>query len=506
MDGPSSDSSKNTSIPREASEQEIRVPSVTPLSTHSGMMSGARWAALLQALGQAISWLSTIVVVRFVSPTDYGLFAMLESPLELLLLVALLGMDVALVRVRNIAPPAESAAFGLLLLIGGLMFCLFFFGAQAIAGYYSQSELLLAAQVLSPIFLITPFRVIPNAILDRTFQFKTRAQLELVAKVVAAACTLTLAYSGAGYWSLIVGVLTDRILYAALIAIKHPWIIKPSLHLIHARQLISFGSISAISFGIQLFTSKGAGIIAAPILGTAAMGIYAFATQFALLPLSKSMPILNRMLIPAFAHLANDLPAAAQRIAQAINIALVILAPIMIGLAMLAEPFVAVVFGPDWVIAAVPLAIYSAIMPLRLISIFMRLAITSLGPPKMLLASVLPPTLVVLPLTYWIAPSGATALVLLWCAAEPISLLVSLRLCQMVLPLSGRLLADSLVPPLVGVACLAAAVWGILLTVPGEPAAIRLLIGSVVGATAYLGAMALFFRKSLLTTYSILRG
>mgnify|MGYP003599526805 FL=1 len=236
------------------------------------------------------------------------------------------------------------------------------------------------------------------------------------------------------------------------------------------------------------------------------MGTYAFATQFALLPLSKSMPILNRMLIPAFAHLANDLPAAAQRIAQAINIALVILAPIMIGLAMLAEPFVAVVFGPDWVIAAVPLAIYSAIMPLRLISIFMRLAITSLGPPKMLLASVLPPTLVVLPLTYWIAPSGATALVLLWCAAEPISLLVSLRLCQMVLPLSGRLLADSLVPPLVGVSCLAAAVWGILLTVPGEPAAIRLLIGSVVGATAYLGAMALFFRKSLLTTYSILRG
>ena len=115
MDGPSSDSSKNTSLPREASEQEIRAPSVTPLSTHSGMMSGARWAALLQALGQAISWLSTIVVVRFVSPTDYGLFAMLESPLELLLLVALLGMDVALVRVRNIAPPAESAAFGLLL-------------------------------------------------------------------------------------------------------------------------------------------------------------------------------------------------------------------------------------------------------------------------------------------------------------------------------------------------------------------------------------------------------
>ena len=66
------------------------------------VLSGARWAAILRLAGQAISWLSTIVVVRFISPEDYGLNAMLEAPLELLTLLSTFGLDLALVRSKNI--------------------------------------------------------------------------------------------------------------------------------------------------------------------------------------------------------------------------------------------------------------------------------------------------------------------------------------------------------------------------------------------------------------------
>ena len=62
------------------------------------VLSGARWAVILRLFGQAISWLSTIIVVRFISPEDYGLNAMLEAPLELLALLSTFGLDLALVR------------------------------------------------------------------------------------------------------------------------------------------------------------------------------------------------------------------------------------------------------------------------------------------------------------------------------------------------------------------------------------------------------------------------
>ena len=46
------------------------------------VLAGVRWIAVLRTAAQILSWVSTLVVVRWISPGDYGLNAMLEAPLE----------------------------------------------------------------------------------------------------------------------------------------------------------------------------------------------------------------------------------------------------------------------------------------------------------------------------------------------------------------------------------------------------------------------------------------
>ena len=41
-------------------------------------MSAFRWVAALRFLGQMISWLSTIFVIRFLAPEDYGVISLAE--------------------------------------------------------------------------------------------------------------------------------------------------------------------------------------------------------------------------------------------------------------------------------------------------------------------------------------------------------------------------------------------------------------------------------------------
>src|SRR5690349_18431713 len=142
------------------------------------VLSGARWATVLRFAGQAISWLSTIIVVRYISPEDYGLNAMLEAPLELLGLLCTFGLDLALVRARHIEDHELRSVFGWLLLINGLLFLAYFFGAGLIASYFHEPRLETLAKVLAFVFLLTPFRVIPNALLDRNLKFKLRASAE----------------------------------------------------------------------------------------------------------------------------------------------------------------------------------------------------------------------------------------------------------------------------------------------------------------------------------------
>ena len=68
--------------------------------------------------------------------------------------------------------------FGWLLVINGLLFLAYFFGGSLIAAYFNEPGLEQLARALAFIFLLIPFRVIPNAILDRHLNFKFKSLIE----------------------------------------------------------------------------------------------------------------------------------------------------------------------------------------------------------------------------------------------------------------------------------------------------------------------------------------
>ncbi|MEO7320595.1 MAG: oligosaccharide flippase family protein, partial [Nitrosospira sp.] len=236
------------------------------------VLSGARWAAILRLVGQAISWLSTIVVVRFISPEDYGLNAMLEAPLELMMLLSAFGLDLALVRSKNIEQDELRSVFGWLLLINGLLFLAYFFGGALIAIYFDEPRLELLAKVLAFVFLLAPFRVIPNALLDRNLKFKLRAFAEFIASTSAAIATLVLAILGAGVWALVAGMLISRVLLAIILMIMQPWIIAPSLSFSAVRKMMAFGGVMTFGVVLILLSDKLAILVAGPVLGAEMLG------------------------------------------------------------------------------------------------------------------------------------------------------------------------------------------------------------------------------------------
>ena len=121
--------------------------------------------------------------------------------------------------------------------------------------------------MLAVVFLLAPFRVVPNALLDRSLKFKLRAFAEFVAGVSAAIATLVLAVLGAGVWALVAGLLLNRALLAVILMILQPWIMKPSLSFSAVRPMMIFGSILSLSGAVVLITDKLATLIGGPILG-----------------------------------------------------------------------------------------------------------------------------------------------------------------------------------------------------------------------------------------------
>jgi O-antigen/teichoic acid export membrane protein len=85
-------------------------------------MSAFRWVAALRFVGQMVSWLSTIFVIRFLAPEDYGVLSLAEVFRTFLVLFSTVGLSQGLMKVESLTGPLIQKTLGLLVVINTMLF------------------------------------------------------------------------------------------------------------------------------------------------------------------------------------------------------------------------------------------------------------------------------------------------------------------------------------------------------------------------------------------------
>lgn len=346
------------------------------------LLSGAKWSVALRLATQAYSWIITLVMVRLLAPQDYGLNAMLEAPIEILGLLGTLGVDAAMIRFGIRDPRRLASAFAFLLIVNSLLFVALFVGAPLIAAYFNAPQLEALIRVAAVVFVLAPFRIVPNALLDMDLDFKLKAQVELKATVAASLAGLGLALAGAGVWALVAVVVVGAVLKAALLAWYRPWFVRPSLDWPLSRPLITYGLTIITGAMLTVLAGKSVSALGGPRLGAEALGLYAVASLFSYIPINKTMPIMQQTLFPAYARLAADPALTRKYILNALELCFITIVPAGIGMAVVADTLVATFFGERWIQVAAPLAILSALTPLRLLHLMFQSPLNASGRAK----------------------------------------------------------------------------------------------------------------------------
>ncbi len=89
---------------------------VATVDLKNQVISGLRWSAGVRLLSQFFTWAVTLIVVRLLTPADYGLLAMAMVFVGFLYRLAELGLGSAVVQRTEIDTPLLRKAFGLILL------------------------------------------------------------------------------------------------------------------------------------------------------------------------------------------------------------------------------------------------------------------------------------------------------------------------------------------------------------------------------------------------------
>ncbi len=96
------------------------------------VITSLRWIAIARFAGQMITWAITIIVIRLLAPSDYGLLAMAVVVMGLVTLINEMGLGAVVVQKANLDQSTLEKIFGFLILINCIIYTFLFFIAPLI--------------------------------------------------------------------------------------------------------------------------------------------------------------------------------------------------------------------------------------------------------------------------------------------------------------------------------------------------------------------------------------
>ena len=312
-------------------------------SVRGGVLSVV--AQVAQVLLQSIS---TVVLARLLTPTDFGLVAMVTAVTAIAAGFADLGLTEATIQRKEISHNQVSTLFWINVAIGLLLTLLTSAMAPVLAKFYREPRLVGITLVVSLSFLIGGLRGQHNALLKRQMRFSSIAIRDVTSYVVGVSVAVTMAWLGAGYWAIVALPLTLNLTQMVLSWLMVKW--KPGLPHSDAevRSMIGFGGNIAVSYVIFNWVTNADNILIGWYWGAGPLGLYSRAYNLLMLAVNQIMAPAVSVATPAFSRIQGDPKLFARYYLRIINLILWISASLFGFLFVAAEPVIVLVLGEKW--------------------------------------------------------------------------------------------------------------------------------------------------------------
>lgn len=467
--------------------------------------SAVAWRWGTQVLAQAMTWTSTILVVRLLSPTDYGLFAMAQTVITALAFLNGQSFATSLIQTDRVDARRIGQVFALLLMLNGGLAATQFFMAPLAADYYNQPMIAHMLRVQAIIFLTIPFSALPQELLARRIEFRSQGLVNLLCAVIGASTALALAWLGFGVWALVYAPIAMYLTRAIGLTLAARVLVKPVFDLRGAGDLITFGGALTLCQLFWIVQSQSDIVIAGRALETHDLGLYAEALFLTLIVTGRFLPPINEVAFPAYAELHKAGRALAPYFLRTVRMVLLVVAPIYVGLSLTAEPAILTLFGEKWVGMAPFVAGLALAMPFFALQIICSPTTNAIGRPRIYLTTSLSGA-IIFPALFLIGIRfGPMGLVHAWWIAAPALLAITLALTLPVIEVRLRDLLAAVAPVAAACALMAAVVLAARGFVAGWYPIAQLAGLAAVGAAAYALTLWLAWPRIVRDAWAMLR-
>ena len=460
---------------------------------------GAAWMVLFRLVDRSIGIISTSILARLLLPADFGLVAMAMSIIALIELATAFSFEIALIQKPDPQREHFDTAWTLNILVaaGGAVLTVAL--AYPAAAFYGDPRLAAVMFAIGAAWLVSGFENVGTVNFRRQMDFAAEFRLMASKRMITFVVTMAAALAFRSYWALVIGMSTGKVAGVALSYLMQSF--RPRLSLKCSRELFSFSGWMLVNNMAAVVASRVPHFAVGRFFGAQSLGAYTVGSEIAQIAHTELIAPINRALFPGYSRLVNDPVAFRRTCIDATAVILLIVLPVSIGVAVVAEQIVRVLLGAQWGEAAPIiqiLALSGAAMAVSSNNVQVFLA---LGRPH-LFTLVLVTRLVLLAAMMLILSSshGVTGLAFAELISSVGSLAMSLPLVFKALELRAREYFASFWRPLIASCVMGASVHFVNRSIGGADsfgvALLEMLLSVPVGAVSYLLSLWLLWQVS----------
>jgi O-antigen/teichoic acid export membrane protein len=465
----------------------VRAPSHHP-GLRRRLIESLAWQSGSALVAQCISWLATLVVIRLLSPEDYGLVALGGIVFTLMLQGFDFGIGPALVQARELSREDVRPAQSLILVLGLGSGLLVMGSSPILANLYDEPRIMDLSIVLGLTVPIVALSVVPQSIAVRELRFDLKARADLVTALCSSGTTLLLAHRGAGPWALIGGIIATHLSRAVVYPLLGGARIRPSLSLAPAQRFVQFGRLLSLDRLLWFVFTNVDLLIVGKLLGESALGVYVVTLTLCSLPLDKLSPLFTQVALPVFSRVQDEPLLIRSAAVAGIRYAFLVFVPIAWGAALVAPEGLPLLLGEQWKGAVLPFQLICAVLPLRSLGALMSPVLIGTGLIRTNVEN-LAITCVVMGASFLVgARHGLEGMAFAWLLGFPLVSALTFSRSLRALQISPRKVLDGVRSAIAAGLALVLAAAAVRSALSGAP--LFSLAGSVLaGAAAYLGVV-----------------
>jgi O-antigen/teichoic acid export membrane protein len=329
------------------------IPSVvTKISLGQQIAKGAIFMVALRVAFRFLGLLSSLILLRLLVPSDFGIVGLAMAALSILEVLSDLSFQAGIIRMPKPRRVHYDTAWTLGILRGVAMAILVVAMSPLLAKMVGDPRVVQLSFALAAISVLQGFENIGVVDFQRHFEFDRYFRYQVFGKLAGVCVCVPAAFLSHSYWALIAGIAATRLSTAAASFVVSDY--RPRLSLAAWRDLFNFSKWLLVSNVQWMIDANIMTFMTGYVAGASSIGLYQVANQVASLPASEVAAPIRQPMYAGLSRAADDMPELRRQTLDGLFMTLALVAPMSIGISLMASPIVDLFFGWKW-IAAIPL-------------------------------------------------------------------------------------------------------------------------------------------------------